>query len=43
MEFTITADGVGVFDTTFLSLTVAENFFRDNVIDLGSNLGPNSI
>jgi hypothetical protein len=41
MEFTITADGVEILDTTFRSLTVAESFFRDNVIDLGSDLGPN--
>jgi PEP-CTERM motif len=41
MEFTIEANGVEILDRTFLSLTVAESFFRDNVIDLGSNLGPN--
>jgi hypothetical protein len=41
MEITITADGVEILDTTFRSLAVAESFFRDDVIDLGSDLGPN--
>jgi hypothetical protein len=41
MEFTITADGVEILDTTFRSLAIAESFFRDDVIDLGSDLGPN--
>ena len=41
MEFTITADGVEILDTTFRSLAVAESFFHDDVIDLGSALGPN--
>jgi hypothetical protein len=41
MEFTIVADGVEILDTTFQSLAVAESFFRDDVIDLGSDLGPN--
>ena len=41
MEFTITADGVEILDTTFRSLAVAESFFRDDVIDLGSDFGPN--
>ncbi|HSV00533.1 MAG TPA: PEP-CTERM sorting domain-containing protein, partial [Roseiarcus sp.] len=40
MEFTITADGVEILDTTFRSLSVAESFFHDDVIDLGSDLGP---
>jgi hypothetical protein len=40
MEFTIEADGVEILDTTFRSLAVAESFFRDDVIDLGSNFGP---
>jgi hypothetical protein len=40
MEFTITADGVEILDATFSSLAVAESFFRDDVIDLGSGLGP---
>jgi hypothetical protein len=40
MEFTIQADGVGVLDVTFGSLAISESFFRDDVIDLGSNLGP---
>ncbi len=40
MEFTIQADGVEVLDVTFGSLAIAESFFRDDVIDLGSNLGP---
>jgi hypothetical protein len=37
MEFTI--NGVDIFDTT--SLAVAQSFFHDNVIDLGSDFGPN--
>jgi hypothetical protein len=41
MEFTIVADGVEILDTTFRSLAVAESFFRDKVIDLGSDIGPN--
>ena len=41
MEFTIQADGVEVLDVTFGSLAIAESFFRDDVIDLGSNFGPN--
>jgi hypothetical protein len=41
MEFTIMADGVEVLDVTFGSLAIAESFFQGDVIDLGSNLGPN--
>jgi len=41
MEFTIEANGVEILDTTFRSLAIAESFFRDDVIDLGSSLGPN--
>ena len=41
MEFTIAADGVEILDKSFTSLVVAESFFRDNVIDLGSDFGPN--
>jgi hypothetical protein len=41
MEFTIMADGIEVFDVTFGSLAIAESFFRDDVIDLGADLGPN--
>jgi hypothetical protein len=41
MEFTIEADGVEILDTTFRSLAVAESFFHDDVIDLGSDFGPN--
>ena len=41
MEFTIMADGVEVLDVTFGSLAIAESFFRDDVIDLGSDFGPN--
>jgi hypothetical protein len=41
MEFTIQADGVQVLDVTFGSLAIAESFFRDDVIDLGADLGPN--
>jgi PEP-CTERM motif len=40
MEFTIIANGVEILDSTFRSLAVAESFFHDDVIDLGSNLGP---
>jgi hypothetical protein len=40
MEFTIEADGVEILDTTFRSLSIAQSFFRDQVIDLGSDLGP---
>ena len=42
MEFTIEADGVEVLDVTFGSLAIAESFFHDDVIDLGSNLGSTS-
>jgi PEP-CTERM motif len=41
MEFTIQANGVEILDRTFESLAIAESFFRDDVIDLGSSLGPN--
>ena len=41
MEFTIMADGVEVLDVTFGSLAIAESFFRDDVIDLGADFGPN--
>jgi hypothetical protein len=42
MELTITtANGVEILDSTFSSLAVAERFFDDHVIDLGSDLGPN--
>jgi len=41
MEFTITANGVEILDTTFRSLSIAESFFRDSVIDLDSDFGPN--
>ena len=40
LEFTITANGVELLDTTFRSLSIAESFFRDSVIDLGSDFGP---
>jgi hypothetical protein len=40
MEFTILDNGVEIFDLTFKSLAVAESFFDDSVINLGSNLGP---
>jgi hypothetical protein len=39
MELTITANGVELFESTFKSLAVAESFFRDRVIDLGSDFG----
>ena len=41
MEFTIVANGVEILDSTFKSLSVAESFFRDSIIDLGSDMGPN--
>src|SRR3984885_3473112 len=40
MEFAILDHGVAIFDLTFKSLAVAESFFDDSVINLGSNLGP---
>ena len=40
MEFTIVDNGVEIFEATFESLAVAESFFHDNVIDLGSSLEP---
>jgi hypothetical protein len=40
LEFTILDNSVEIFDLTFDSLTVAESFFHDSVINLGSNLGP---
>jgi PEP-CTERM motif len=39
MEFTIEANGVEILDTTFRSLSIAESFFHDDVIDLGSDFG----
>jgi hypothetical protein len=41
VELTIDANGVEILDRTFTSLAAAESFFRDNVIDLGSDFGPN--
>ena len=41
MEFSVIANGVDIVDTTFRSLSAAESFFHDNVLDLGSSLGPN--
>ena len=40
MEFTIAENGVEILDVTFGSLAIAESFFRDDVIDLGADLGP---
>jgi PEP-CTERM motif len=40
MEFTILDHGTEIFDLTFKNLAVAESFFDDSVINLGSNLGP---
>jgi hypothetical protein len=39
MEFTVTANGVELLESTFKSLAVAESFFRYRVIDLGSGFG----
>ncbi len=41
MEFTTMADGAEILDRTFTSLAVAESFFHDDIIDLGSDFGPN--
>ena len=41
IEFTVVANGIEVLDKTFGSLTDAESFFHDDVIDLGAGLGPN--
>jgi hypothetical protein len=41
LEFYVLADGVKTLDKTFTSLAVADTFFQDQVIDLGSTLGPN--
>jgi hypothetical protein len=41
MEFTIESSDGDIFDATFKSLAVAESFFHDDVIDLGSDFGPN--
>ena len=41
IEFTIIANGVEILNSTFKSLSVAESFFRDSIIDLGSDMGPN--
>lgn len=40
MEFTIIANGAEILDSTFGSLALAESFFRDDVLDLGSYSGP---
>jgi hypothetical protein len=42
LEFTILDDHVKILDLTFDSLRVAESFFHDSVINLGSNLGPDT-
>ena len=42
LEFTILDDHVKILDLTFDSLRVAERFFHDSVINLGSNLGPDT-
>ena len=40
LEFYVIANGVEVLDETFRSLAVAESVFQDDVINLGSSLGP---
>jgi hypothetical protein len=40
MEFYVIADGAKIMDQTFASLALADSFFQDQVIDLGSTLGP---
>ena len=39
MEFFVIADGVEILDMTFTNLALAESFFQDNVINLGSDFG----
>jgi hypothetical protein len=39
LEFTIIANGVEILDSTFRRLAVAERFFHDAVLDLGSYSG----
>jgi len=41
MTLDIIANGKDIVATTFRSLSTAESFFRDDVINLGSSLGPN--
>ena len=40
LEFYVLANRAKIRDWTFTNLTNAESFFQNNVIDLGSNLGP---
>ena len=40
MGSAVEADGVEILDRTFSSLAIAESFFHDDVIDLGSDFGP---
>ena len=40
IEFYIIADGAKIVDQTFASLALADSFFQDQVIDLGSSFGP---
>ncbi len=40
IEFYVIADGVKILDQTFATLALADSFFQDHVIDLGSSLGP---
>ena len=40
IEFTISANGAMILDKSFTSLTDADSFFQDQVIDLGSTFGP---
>ena len=39
MEFFVDADGVQILDMSFTNLDLAESFFQDNVINLGSDFG----
>ena len=41
LEFYVIANNVEIVDQTFGSLALADQFFQDQVIDLGSSLGPN--
>ena len=40
IEFYVIADGVKILDQTFASLALADSFFQDQVIDLGSSFEP---
>ena len=39
MEFFVDADGVEILDMSFTNLALAESFFQDHLINLGSDFG----